>query len=69
MTGAKEIVEAVKDEEEEAYDNLPEGVQESERGEAIQENVDSLESIADDIDTLDSDTGDKIDEIQEVIDR
>ncbi len=36
-------LESVKEEEQEAYDNLPEGIQYSERGEAMQENVDDLD--------------------------
>ena len=34
----------VLNEEQEAYDNLPEGLQESEKGEAMQEAIDNLES-------------------------
>ena len=40
-------MEEVKDEEAEAYENLPEGLQGSERGEAMQEAIDSLESAYD----------------------
>ena len=35
-------LEMVRDEEEEAYDNMPEGLQESERGEMMQEAIDTL---------------------------
>ena len=51
---AKSIIEACRDEEQEAFDNLPEGLQESERGEAMAECIyqmedamDSAESISD----------------------
>ena len=37
--------ELVKDEEQECYDNLPEGLQNAERGEQMQENVDNLEEF------------------------
>ena len=38
-------VEEVKDEEQESYENLPESLQYGERGEQMQENVDSLEEF------------------------
>ena len=37
-------IEALADEEQTAYDNMPEGIQCSERGEAITEAVDNLEN-------------------------
>ena len=40
---AQEIVEAVKDEEQEAHDNLPESLQYSEKGEQMEEYVQMLE--------------------------
>lgn len=40
---AREILEEVKDEEQEAYDNLPESLQYGERGEQMQENIDNIE--------------------------
>lgn len=43
---ARAIIEAMAEEEAEAYENMPEGLQESERGERIAENVDALEDIA-----------------------
>lgn len=39
-----EELNALRDEEEEAYDNLPESLQETERGEAMQEAIDNLDS-------------------------
>lgn len=54
-----EQLEVLKDEiadigmeEEEAYDNLPEGIQESDRGEAMQEAVDNLEIAGDTFDDI-----------------
>ena len=38
-------IEEVKDEEQERYDNLPEGLQNAERGEQMQENADNLEEF------------------------
>ena len=52
-------IEEVRDEEEAAYENLPESLQESERGEKMYEAVeglqdlyDNLESAADDIESI-----------------
>lgn len=38
-------IEELKDDEEGALENIPESLQESERGEKMRENVDSLEEI------------------------
>ena len=57
---AKEIISAVAEEEREAYDNLPEGLQESEMGEKMNEIVDDLEYV--DLDEV-------VDTIQEIIER
>lgn len=46
---AASIVEAVKDEEQDSFDNLPEGLQCSERGEAMEEAVDELQMTIDSI--------------------
>lgn len=40
----KELIESVCEEEQEAFDNLPESIQYSERGDAMQEAIDNLES-------------------------
>lgn len=45
ISGAKEILEEVRDEEQESYDNLPEGLQAAERGEQMQQNVENLEDF------------------------
>lgn len=52
-------IEEIRDEEEEAYENLPESLQESERGErmcevveGLQDLYDNLESAADDIESI-----------------
>lgn len=44
---AQEIIVSVRDDEQEAYDNLPEGIQYSERGEQMSEYVDTLDNAAD----------------------
>jgi exonuclease VII small subunit len=42
---ASEAVDEVRDEEQEAFDNLPESLQDGERGQQMQEAVSSLESV------------------------
>lgn len=59
MEQAREILEAVMEEEQEAFDNLPENLQSSERGEAMEEYISTLE---DSIDALDTD------ELQDIVD-
>lgn len=44
-----EEIEAIKDEEQEAYDNLPESIQNSERGEAMDSAVYNLEDAAENV--------------------
>lgn len=48
---AWEILEEVKDEEEEAYNNMPEGLQSSERGERMEQYIEILEEAVDNLDT------------------
>lgn len=53
---AKEELDSLRDEEQEAYDNMPESLQESDRGYAMEEAVDNLESaynsVEEAVDTL-----------------
>lgn len=48
---AREILEQVKDEEQDAFDNLPEGIQCSERGETMEDCIYTLEEFIDSLDT------------------
>jgi ABC-type transporter Mla subunit MlaD len=48
----KEQIESVCEEEQEAYDNLPESIQYSERGEAMSEAASDLEDAASSIDDV-----------------
>lgn len=60
----KEALQEVIDEEEEAYGNLPESIQESERGEQMLEYIDAMEEIVEALDELDmDDLHEKIEEI------
>lgn len=58
----KFALEEIKDDECGAWDNLPESLQESSRGEQMYENVETLESALDSLQ-------DAIDYIQEAIDK
>ena len=49
-------LQQVMDEEMDAYDNMPESLQESERGEKMLECYDIMESVHDELDNLDLDT-------------
>ena len=42
-------IEAIKDEEQEAYDNLPESIQNSERGEAMDSAIYNLDDAAESV--------------------
>lgn len=58
LSTALETLEGLRDDEEDAFDNLPESIRESERGETMQEAVDNLydacDSLEEAIDSLDS---------------
>lgn len=54
-----ERLDILCDEEQAAYDNTPESLQESERGEKAQEAIDTMESVRDQI----LESADEIDEI------
>ncbi len=56
----KEEVASICEEEQEAYDNMPEGLQEGDRGSQIYENISTLENQESNFDDL-------IDYLQEVI--
>lgn len=51
MEMAREILEEVMNEEQEAFDNMPESLQSSERGEAMEEYIYTLEEMVDNLDT------------------
>lgn len=55
-------IEAMKDAEEEKYDNMSDGWQESERGYIMSENIDSLDSCYSGLD-------DAVEAINEILDR
>ena len=54
------MIEDVKNEEEEAYDNMPESLQYSERADTMQEAIDGLEEVLSDLENV----KDEIEEIE-----
>lgn len=64
---AKSILETAGEEERDAYDNLPESIQEGERGCAMEEAADNIDEIVSDIDDMVSSISDAIDNCDEVI--
>jgi hypothetical protein len=46
---AKDLLEGVRDEEQDAYDNLPESLQDGERGEVMQQAIEALDQALDDL--------------------
>ena len=59
---AKEDIESINSEEEEAYNNLPDNLNDSEMANAMYENMDSLSQAADDLQGV-------IDQLQEIVER
>lgn len=55
---ASQIIEEVKSDEEEAHDNLPDSLQESERGEQMQEYIDTMDELLMELDNILSDVDD-----------
>ncbi len=54
---ADELILEVLDDERDSYDNLPEMLQSSERGEKISSNIDKLQNIYEEIDTYSTELG------------
>lgn len=49
ISEAKEIIEQIRDEEQEKFENLSEGLQASEKGQALEENSSSLDGANDEL--------------------
>ena len=54
ITATMGTVEAVKDEEQESFDNMPESLQCTEKGEASEQHIEELDSIFDELTDLES---------------
>lgn len=50
---AKDIIDDMRDEEQDSYDNLPESFQFGDRGRQMEENIMNMDSAMDEIDELD----------------
>lgn len=62
----KEALQDVLNEEQEAYDNLPERLQEADRGQQMQEYIETLEGVVDSLGELDiEDLYETVEEIAE----
>lgn len=61
---AKSIMETVGEEEREAYENLPESIQDGERGEKMSENCDTIDNVVDSIDTQIGEITDCVDSLE-----
>lgn len=46
----KSLIDTALEEEQECYDNLPEGIQMSDRGDEMQNNIDQLQECSDNLD-------------------
>jgi len=58
---ALSVIDSMADEEQEKYDNMPEGLQNSSKGEAIQEAAEALSTARDDLNDADNVTADEDD--------
>lgn len=67
IESAKDSIEELYKEENDKFDNLPEGLQESGLGETLQEIASMLENIAFDLDDTSSQLSDILDSIDEVL--
>jgi len=63
---AQEELDRIAGEEEESYDNLPEGLQDSERGQQIEENYENLFEWSNDLENNRDELSDIIDKLQEL---
>ena len=53
ISAARALLEQARDEERDYYENMPESLKESERGQAAEDAVDRLSTAIDDLDNLD----------------
>lgn len=47
LRDCKDELEQIREDEQEAYDNLPESIQDGDRGQAMQNSIDAIESACD----------------------
>ena len=61
----RERLEDIRDDEQDAFDNMPESLQESERGEQMQEYIDIMENVTSELDLIDIE--DLVSQVEEII--
>lgn len=66
LNEANELLEQVGNEERDAYDNMPEGLQYSERGCQLEENADKLVDYRDTLNDYTSEITDMVDELEQM---
>lgn len=54
LAALREALETIRDEETEAYENMPESIQSGERGDTAQGHIDNLDSAVSEIETIES---------------
>ena len=62
IEAAQSEVQNIAEEERESFDNIPEGLQEGERGQTISENADDLEGVDSDFESI-------LDTLNEILER
>jgi exonuclease VII small subunit len=55
-------LEVLRDEEQECFDNLPESLQESERGEKMEDNISNMDAVIDSLESASDELEDAISE-------
>ena len=60
----RERLDEIMDEEQEAMDNMPESIQESDRGQMMQEYIDTMQNVIGELDLLDVES--LIDQLREI---
>ena len=65
-TGIQELLDEVMSEETEALENMPESLQESERGQQMQDYIDTMDSAIGDLDAIDVES--IMEQLQEIVD-
>ena len=68
LQSANSIVASCRDDEEESYENLPESIQDGEKGDAMMENVGALDDVVSELESVYDSIEEQIDAIQEVVD-
>lgn len=66
---AKDIIDNCQSEEQDAFDNLPESMQEGDRGDAMQDNIDTMDEALSELDDVVSTLEEQSNNLQDMIER